>query len=143
MVEGFYNPAHIIRTFIAKEYAFSYFFEDREIRIAHEKGVWTFAKVKKDLESSDWFSWADMASGIFSQNELTKSFAESVIAQNGELIDGTREGEAEVIWKVLEIWAGKGSKVMNIVVRQPGRNARVEEETLEFAFHPAQAEFRP
>ena len=113
MVEGFYNPAHIIRTFIAKEYAFSYFFEDREVR------------------------------GAQSYNELTQSLAEAIMHQNSEELDKnpTRATEAEILWKMLEIWGGRAKNVLKITVVQPGRNASIDEETLEFVLSPREEEF--
>lgn len=143
MVEGFYNPAHVIRTFIAKEYAFSYFFEDREIRVAHHKGQWTCAKIIKESGATDWFAWDDCGSGVQSYNELTQSLAEAIMHQNsGELAKNpTRGAESEILWKMLEIWGGKAKNVLKITVVQPGRNASIDESTLEFVLNPREEEF--
>ena len=44
LIEGSYKASHIIRTWLEREYAFSFFWEDAEIRIGHHKGTWTIAK---------------------------------------------------------------------------------------------------
>lgn len=125
LVEGFSNPSHILKSFIANEYAFSFYLKDKEIRVAHHKGTWTFAKLKDGI-LQDHFEWYDTFSGCLSQNELTHSFISSI--QKGAKGDISRNNEAAFIIKALEVWAGPLQEIVKVSVVQPGRNAWVDNE---------------
>lgn len=139
-IEGFTNPSHILRTFIAREYAFSYEVgEDKEIRVAHAKGSWYFGKLKAGVPV-DYFVWSDSCSGIYSENEMTKSYLEERISLWKRSCD-TRDSEADLIESALHVWAGAPTSIKSFCVVQPGRNAQLDESTLDFTLFPRVEEF--
>jgi len=141
-ITGFANPGAVIRFFIAAEYAFSFTLHDKEIRIAHHKGIWTIIKYGRSTVI-DWFTWSDVFSGVDSINELTKNLAGYFNgkgrAQTRDNV--TRETESAWIVATLEIWAGPLSDVQQIYVVQPGRNASLDLQTGEFNLSPRPNEF--
>ena len=147
-VEGLFNPSHLIRTFLAHEYAFSIFYPKHEIRIAHGKGTWSCVKIRQG-QVIDWVIIQDMGTGNESENEMTKALFDKIQQDNWENIKYRfredqlcdRDGDSLFIENALTVWGGKTSSIEEIVVVQPGRNASVDERTGEYILHPRIGEF--
>lgn len=130
-VDGFANPHDVLKCFLAREYAFSYYLRGKEIRIGHHKGCWFCVKLQ-DGVVQDSFRWYDAFSERQSDNEMTKSLLDFIASGNTDT-EITRDSEAGIILKALDIWAGPSNEVTKISVVQPERNATVDEKTGEFS----------
>lgn len=139
-VEGLFNPSHVLRSFIAAEYAFCVFYPKHEIRIAHQKGSWYCVKMEK-TEIIDTIQIDDSFGSHWAMMDMTEALYDSLKTQHRSL-PPTRENEALVIEKFLKIWGGKTQTVGKIVAVQPGRNAIIDGDTGEFELSPREDEFK-
>lgn len=138
-LEGFFNEAHLVRLFLAKEYAFVLTYGNKRVHIAHTKGSWSIAKMDLDIVL-DHFVIHDCQSGFEAKNELTSGLIEKMMELDASK-ESSREADAALIFSILEIWAGNHNKIQAIHVMQPGRNAWVDEHTGMFSFSPRENEF--
>lgn len=128
LLQGVFDPTHIIREFFAHEYAFSVQWPtDISVRIAHRKGVWYLAKLKKE-KVADYFAVDD---GWNYPNLLPapQSLIRGFIEAKKEMLTGEegRHEVAVVLTDLLNFWGGDLEKIKEINVLQPGRNASVSE----------------
>lgn len=132
-IEGFVNPEHIVRAFIANEYAFELQWSDRSsVRVAHHKGTWCIAKIKKidgkDLliEGFDYNDLCGLSStGLLpNASPFVKGFFSSKLGETG----GSRYSQAKMLGDFINIWGGKLQDIECAVVVQPGRNAVIHED---------------
>lgn len=142
IVEGLFNPSHIVRTFVSHEYAFEIKYKDHAIRIAHTKGTWSCCKLK-DGTVIDYVEINDCRSGVDSDNGMLEALVESIQEQLAakNATTNERDWDGKMIEKVLSIWGGKPSSIERISVVQPGRNAWVDNTTGNFFFAPREGEF--
>lgn len=148
-VTGFPNPSHVIRLFIANEYAFDIRYPKHSVRVAHWKGSWRLAKVRGG-EVVDGVTVHDFGTGVESDSELTKALFEKIMEDALEKARKNRpegrgpdrEDDALGIEAALLIWGGRAADVAGIEVVQPGRNALVDFGTGEFSLSPRAEEFR-
>ncbi len=146
-VEGFFNPSHILRTCLSREYAFSISYPKHEVRVGHHKGTWFCGKLKEGI-LIDYIEITDCFSGSRSKNDMTKAFydqiagdAEKKLGKSRDQDNWDRNDEAEPIEKFLSVWGGRPATILKIQVVQPGRNSSVDEDTGEFYFSPREEEF--
>jgi len=126
-IQGFFDPTHIIRTFIANEYAFELQWINRPlVRIAHHKGTWFFAKIDQEGSVVDRFNYGDNGDLDFMEDGSKASpFVQGFIAsrRNDKGDTTSRYAQAKVLVDLIHFWGGKLQEVDLINVVQPGRNA--------------------
>ena len=129
LIQGSFNPAHILREFLMCEYAFSVHWpEELSVRIAHRKGVWTLAKMVGDTVV-DFFAVDDTwyYPNLYKQpSGLIRGFLSE--KQENSFSDNQRMDIADALTDLLRFWAQGLEKITEINVLQPGRNASVSEE---------------
>lgn len=139
-VTGLFNPSHILRVFLAKEYAFEIRYPDQIVRIAHGKGTWDLAKLNIS-GVIDFLAVQDYGAGVTGTNTMSVALFKKI---GEDILFGdnlTREKDAQAIEKALSIWGGDPKTIQEIVAVQPGRNACINERTGEFDLSARQNEF--
>lgn len=142
ILEGLFNPSHVIRLCISREYAFAIQYETSQIRVAHHKGGWYCGKLRNG-KIEDHLIMYDEGSGEETENEMLKALIQTTHAQEFRKTsrpDG-RDFDALKLEKVLRIWGGSLDKIKKISVVQPGRNAMVDIESGDFILSPRPEEF--
>ena len=136
-IQGLSNPSHVLRCFLANEYAFEIAYPNHSVRVAHGKGTWSMGKVK-DGNVVGRIEVLDCFSGCSSDDEMTRGLYEEIQRMRTERKKDAhgRDEEAYVIEMFLRIWGGKPSGITAVHVVQPGRNAWVGESTGEFSLSP-------
>ena len=145
-VQGAMNPEHLIRLFLAKEYAFSITYSSGiELRIAHHKGLWYVARFS-EKKCVDSFTLGDdyyLESPFPLTYAMVEGLVRMKIEQSKVPHDGTytREFPSFVLSCVFGIFGGLPDKVEKIEVVQPGRNATIDENG-EFQLAPRPEDFK-
>lgn len=146
-VTGLFNPTHILRDFLAREYAFSIVYPGRSLRVAHAKGTWTCAKIQNG-HVVDYIVIQDCCSGIDCKNEMTlslfKIIQDQVHKDHAKRFPGgfmSREIDAKFIEMAFMIWGGHPRTIISMDVLQPGRNANVDETDGNIGLSPREGEF--
>lgn len=149
MIQGVYNPTHIIRLFLENEYAFSITYKTGvEVRVSHHKGTWLVGRLK-DNTLQNFFDYGDNgdvngSNGRLVDDQLVRRMVEEITRSALAEYKGTsewREGHAFALERALRVFGGKVEDIERIDVVQPGRNAVVDYVTGEFALYPREDEF--
>lgn len=142
IVTGLFNPSHILRVFLAKEYAFEIMYPDQLVRITHGKGTWNLAKLNA-FGVIDFLVIQDYGTGISGSNKMSVALFKTIAAEilPIEMTDITREVDAKAIEKALRVWGGDPTTILGITAVQPGRNAGLNEDTGDFELRPRENEF--
>jgi hypothetical protein len=145
LLEGLYNQDHFIKMMLEKEYAFSLAYTDgHEVRVGHHKGNWTFAQFKNGelVRTFDIDDRPDMGYE-FKIDALLRGYTTSRIEFHEKKVeDNFRELPAKVILDVVKLLVGEKNQVVRVDVKQPGRNAHIDQFTGEFSFSPREGEFK-
>ncbi len=135
LIQGLFNPSHVIRELFLCEYAFSiHWSKTKEVRVAHRKGVWYLVKVSKD-KVVDYFEIDDTWNFPTKPNGLLEGFLKS----QRELYDdetSSRPVIAHALCELLHFWADDLKNIDIINVVQPGRNASINQSTGMFDLSP-------
>lgn len=151
MIQGHYNPSSIVRLFLAHEYAFEIIYDKYTVRIGHTKGNWYIAKIHNDIRTvADRVIVYDFGSGIDAENSMTLALFQKMkelrwekVGSKYDIGEGfTRDDDAYWIEQALAIWGGNPSKIREINVVQPGRNAMIDFQTGDFELNAAPNEFK-
>ena len=137
-IEGFVNTEHLLRAFIENEYAFSFSWGDeREVRIAHHKGLWTLAKLEKNKVKS-WFSMSDSFDFEISEPLLRGLVETLLVLKKDYLKRHTQERQIEsfILAKILHIWGGDICNIKKFSCVQPCRNGSVDRSSGDFVLNP-------
>lgn len=144
VISGEYNPSHIVKEFLGREYAFTIGYSTGVlVNVGHHKGVWYLAKIK-DKKVVDYFELEDCFSFIRAENDMTRGLIDAQTQVKGRLYkddNDARAYPASVIEAVLCVWGGKPQSITDIVVVQAGRNAWIDEKTGSFDLHPRPEEW--
>jgi len=135
LIQGLFNNAHFVGELFLREYAFSLSWLDKkEIRVAHSKGTWFVMKIDSDKQKS-FFKINDMWEFNGLGHAMVRAFID--MYQKELKPDMTnkldrRSSLAFVLAELTHSWVSPLEGIQTINCFQPGRNARLDEETGDF-----------
>jgi len=155
LLQGSYNFTHVVREFFLCEYAFEMDFSETVIRVAHNKGMWVLWRLCKKTGTRNAFEITDLltftnivfspADGLI-QGFITAKLGLKKNQNKSEQLDHrhqvvTRQDIAGVLAEFVYFWCGSDKALNAIDVKQPGRNARLDEHG-NFQLMPAMADWK-
>lgn len=134
-IAGKYDASHILGDLIAKECAFSCFWEDAELRVSHRKGTWVLLKYwdGKLVDRLEVYDIPEFHTTNKLLLGLVQSFNSMEVQDPYELDMRSRMGR--VLTKTVTIWIHLPEDIKTIIVHQAGRNSWLNAEG-EYSFSP-------